>query len=270
MMTVRSAIVLAIVYLLAVACEDPSTMSLSSRDSNLLVVEGVITNEKANHLIRLSLPYKTQNENPAPASGATVQLTEDNTIVYTLTETPAGSGKYYTPEVRASVGKNYVLSILYQGNEFSAQDSPVPVEPLEELKYKKVNDLYEVIFASSGEDASYINHAISWKDTDACTTETGCAGRIIFYDLKTIDVNEIYKPEKDNFYFPVNATIIRTKYSVSVRYKAFLRGVLSETEWRGGIFDVQRADVPTNLSKGAVGFFAVSTVVSDTTIILGN
>jgi hypothetical protein len=43
--------------------------------------------------------------------------------------------------------------------------------------------------------------------------------------------------------------------------------VLSETEWRGGAFDVQRENVPTNLSKGAIGFFAVSTVLSDTTII---
>jgi hypothetical protein len=43
--------------------------------------------------------------------------------------------------------------------------------------------------------------------------------------------------------------------------------MLSETEWRGGVFDVQRDNVSTNLSEGAVGFFAVATVVADTTVI---
>ena len=43
--------------------------------------------------------------------------------------------------------------------------------------------------------------------------------------------------------------------------------MLSETEWRGGLFDVKRANVITNLSEGAVGFFAVSTVVTDTTTV---
>ena len=95
-----------------------------------------------------------------------------------------------------------------------------------------------------------------------------CEGEIVYYDLKTIDVNEIYKPGKEDFNFPLNTIVIRTKYSVSPSYKAFLRAVLSETEWRGGVFDVQRADVPTNLSQGAIGFFAVSTVVSDTTVIV--
>ena len=62
--------------------------------------------------------------------------------------------------------------------------------------------------------------------------------------------------------------ISRKKFSASPAYKAFLRGVLSETEWRGGVFDVERANAPTNLSEGAIGFFAVSTVVSDTTVVL--
>jgi hypothetical protein len=91
---------------------------------------------------------------------------------------------------------------------------------------------------------------------------------VVFYDLKTIDVNEIYKPAKSDFKFPLNSIVVRKKYSISPAYKIFLRSVLSETEWRGGVFDVQRADATTNLSAGAIGFFAVSTVVSDSTLIV--
>jgi hypothetical protein len=61
--------------------------------------------------------------------------------------------------------------------------------------------------------------------------------------------------------------IIRTKYAVSPAYREFLRSMLSETEWHGGIFDVQPAPVGTNLSDGAIGFFAVTTIVSDTIVI---
>ncbi|MBE9509733.1 MAG: hypothetical protein IMY71_02550, partial [Bacteroidetes bacterium] len=43
--------------------------------------------------------------------------------------------------------------------------------------------------------------------------------------------------------------------------------MLSETEWKGGVFDVLPGNVYTNLSEGAVGFFAVSTVVSDSTVV---
>jgi hypothetical protein len=43
---------------------------------------------------------------------------------------------------------------------------------------------------------------------------------------------------------------------------------MAETEWRGGLFDVQPGNVRTNLSEGAVGYFAVSQVAADSTIIL--
>lgn len=255
-----------IALLLITACEEHSNVKLSSPDSNLIAVEGIITNEKTNHRIRITQPYKIQNQKPVPVTGAIVQLT-DETIVLELTETPAGSGDYYTPELIAVTGKVYTLSIQYQGKEYIAQDSAEPLEPLQALQYKKINDKYELILNAAGEEANYIDHYVTWKDTDACITESQCEGRVVFYDLKTIDVNDIYKPKKDEFTFPVNTTVIRKKYSISSTYKTFLRGMLSETQWRGGYFDVQRADVPTNLSEGAVGFFAVSTVISNTTLI---
>jgi len=42
---------------------------------------------------------------------------------------------------------------------------------------------------------------------------------------------------------------------------------MMETEWQGGWFDVKRGNVKTNMSEGAVGYFLVSTVVTDTTYI---
>ena len=258
-MNTRYTILLFVICLLVQACEESTHFPLKTTDSNLVVVEGILTNENINHRIKLTKPYKTQNETPEAISGAVVTL-KDESASYILTELPAGSGEYYTPQMRAVTGKVYTLSISYHEREYTAQDSAVPVEALEAIQYTKAGDQYELVFTSSGQEPNFIEYTIDVSNT--------AAARLIYYDLKTIDVNEIYKPDKEEYTFPAGATIIRKKYSVSAAYRAFLRSMLSETEWRGGAFDVERDNVLTNLSEGAVGFFAVSTVVADTTVIL--
>jgi hypothetical protein len=253
---------------LLTACEERLDFPLLSEDKTLLAVEGVLTNENISHTIALTLPYKMMNNKATPVSGALVQIREGNSVIYTLTETPAGSGNYVTPVFRAVFGTSYTLRIQYQGKEYFAQDSSVPVEPLPPLDYFKVNDQYALSLNESGQNANYIDHNVDWKTTSACLPGVSCEGRIVYYDLKTIDVNEIYKPGKTEFLFPVNSTIIRKKYAVSSAYRLFLRSALSETEWRGGLFDVERANATTNLSTGAIGFFAVTSVVSDTTLVV--
>ena len=251
-----------------IACEEKINVVLKSENTDLLVVEGILTNEKTTHLVKLSHAYQTINGTSQPASGAIITITDGNNV-YPLTETPAGSGLYFTDSVIAVVATSYRLTIQYQRKQYFAQDNSVPVEPMEALKYRRGKDtlFYTLTLNQSGTGANYIRHGVSWKNTPYCNAANACDGEIVFYDLKTIDVNEIFKPEKEEFDFPLGTTIIRKKYSISPSYRSFLRGALSETEWRGGIFDVERANAPTNLSAGAIGFFAVSTVVSDTTMV---
>lgn len=258
-MSVRLIILSLLVCTLLQACEETTNFPLATEDSNLVVVEGILTNENISHRIKLTRPYKTQNETPEAISGAVITLKADNET-YILTESPVASGEYYTPQMRAVTGRVYTLTIAYNGKEYTAHDSAVPVEALDAIQYKKAGDQYELIFNPSGQDPNFIEYTIVENNT--------AAGRLVYYDLKTIDVNEIYKPDKEDYTFPAGATVIRKKYSVSTVYRAFLRSMLSETEWRGGVFDVQRDNVSTNLSEGAVGFFAVSTVVADTTVVL--
>lgn len=266
-MRARRIILAVFVSLLITACEERIDAPLSSADTVLLVVEGMLTSENTNHRVRLSRPHKIQNENPVRVTGAFVTIT-DGTNIYLLTESPAESGDYFTPPFRAVVGKTYTLSVQNGPYAYTAKDSPVPVEFLPPLQYKKVNDLYSLTLHASGANPNFIRYQLFGTNSGTCPVGATCEGEMVYYDLKTIDVNEIYKPNKVDFNFPLNTVVIRTKYSVSPSYKEFLRAMLSETEWRGGVFDVQRANVPTNLSKGAIGFFAVSTVVSDTTVIV--
>jgi hypothetical protein len=252
-------------YLLA-GCEEEIDRPIDASETGLLVVDGMLTNERKNHLVKLRITHSDQNEIAQAASGAVVRIQGGNEI-YDLTEYPAASGNYYTPEFRAVTNQKYALVIQYGDKQFTAVDEAVPVEPLEALRYKKANSGYSFVFNPSGQDANYVDHYLTWKHTDQCETGEDCESNVVFYDLKTIDVNEIFKPDEELFTFPLHTIVVRRKFSVSAAYKDFLRSLLSETRWRGGLFDVQRADLSTNLKGGAVGFFAVSTVVSDTTVI---
>ena len=250
------------------ACdEEQLSKPLKTNDSDLLVVEAVLTNENINHRVRLTHPYKTVNGKSAPASGALVRISDGN-IIYLLTELPVGSGDYYTPPLRATFGLVYTLVVQYKGKEYVARDSSVPVELMPPINYEKTEKGFKLNFDKSGQSSNYIDHYVSWSHTEQCTSTMLCEGRVIFYDLKTADINEAFKPDKLDFNFPLRSIIVRRKFSTSVAYKNFLRSVLSETEWRGGVFDVERANTITNVSNGAVGFFAVSTVVADTTVIV--
>ncbi|MDH5474560.1 MAG: DUF4249 domain-containing protein [Cyclobacteriaceae bacterium] len=266
------AICISIIGLFTISCEERIDDRIIPEQTNLLIVEGIITNEKINHRVKLSLPHSTQNEVALPATNAVVAIISSDDDVTLLNESPVGSGEYYTDSIRAVYGKSYLLYIKYNETEYYAVDYSSAGQPLDSIHLTEtiVNNLplYSLKYEKSGTKPNYITYDINWEQTEYCTTNTiDCFGKLIYYDLKNIDVQEIYAPKKEAFLFPVRSRIIRKKYSISDKYQEFLRSLLSETEWRGGLFDVQRSNVPTNLSEGAIGFFAVSTVVTDTVIV---
>ena len=90
---------------------------------------------------------------------------------------------------------------------------------------------------------------------------------IYHYTLNSVDVNRIFSPDREHVRFPPGTIVFREKESVSREYEEFLRGVLSETDWRGGVFDVLPGNARTNLSEGAIGYFTAAEVIRDTVVI---
>ena len=212
---VRRIILLLTLSMLTLACEEGFETDLEPENTGLLVVEGLLTNENTNHRIKLTHPYQFPNEDPIPATGAVVIIT-DGEDLYGTVEFPVGSGEYYTPEFRAVFGRIYTLFIQYQGKEFFAWDSPPPVEPLQPLQYKPAGDpeagLFTLTLNGSGDDPNFIEHYIIWKNTEYCAfTEGACLGKVVFYDLKTIEVHEFFKPDQADFIFPLNSVVVRKK-----------------------------------------------------------
>ena len=101
-MTAKRIIPILLLFCQITACEERINLSLKSETNDLLVVEGVLTNEKTKHLIKLSHPYQTSNGTAQPATGAILTVT-DGTQIYNLTESPAGSGRYFTDSMIALI-----------------------------------------------------------------------------------------------------------------------------------------------------------------------
>jgi uncharacterized protein DUF4249 len=263
--------ILTLLSLLTLSCEEEEIIwPFDKQIDDLLVVEAVLTNEKIQHTIKLSRPYPEQNITATAVSGATVLIKTNDTPeqIYPATENPIGSGFYLTDNIRAVSGKEYTLIIEYNSKSYYASATQPPVEPLSSLETTIISDTTRaLVFNPSGTDANYVKHYLNWQNVTDCASPLQCQAEIIFYDLKNIDVNQQFAPNQEVVEFPVGTVVVRKKYSVSDEYKAYLRGMLSETAWRGGLFDVYPANAPTNLSEGATGFFAVSTILTDTKII---
>lgn len=257
--------------LFLLSCEEATNWDLDTQPTNLLVVEAQITNELKSHLVKLSRTTTNLNADPAPVSGATiVVITEGNTAFFV--EFPDGSGMYYSDTIQAVVGKIYQLYINVDGKEYGAVTQMVPVTPLKPLSYSLINEekgLYTINFQDSNQPSKK-EYWISWGHLpdyqDQVLTET--LARTYYYTLESIDVNQLFKPEVDDITFPSGSIVLRKKYSMSEGQQEFYRTFLSETQWRGSPFDIQKGNVITNLSEGAIGFFSASTVVADTTLIV--
>jgi hypothetical protein len=257
------------IILLSVCCEEDIKWDLKTQKSNIIVVEGMITNERTQHQVRLTRPVQRLNETPEPVSGATVTISDQNST-FILDEYPEGSGLYLTDSIRGVFGRLYILEIKTVDKEYSAEATMVAVTPFDTLEYSLASasgNLFQLIHRNNSDEPSMTEYYLDWSDVPGFKDADPCRAKIVYYSLNTIDAGEMFRPESEQVLFPAGTIVSRRKYSMNEAQAAFIRTLLSETEWRGGLFDIQPGNVQTNLSEGAVGYFSASTVITDSTII---
>ncbi len=262
----RYYMLLILLITMAMGCEVEYPWKLQSDHTQTLVVDGIITNELKAQNIKLSWVNPAINMPNNPVSGAMVSIS-DSTHLYQFNESSVEPGNYYSTPFQAVVGKNYTLTVSYNSTDYTAKANMVPVTPLDQISLIKEKGLYRYNFVKSG-DPAMLQVNYDWSSVPAyCTTYGHCQAQEDYYVLNNVDVNNIFGPVKDTIFFPANTIIIRRKYSLSEEHQAFIRTLLIETEWRGGIFDVQQGNVLSNISNGARGFFAACMMISDTTVV---
>jgi hypothetical protein len=255
--------------LLLLSCVKETDWPLKSQPTDLIVVDGIITDTMGSQLIRLTHTAGLLNEPPQPVSGANVIITNEDSA-YTLTEQPANSGLYYTKSsFIAQTGKHYTLLIALNNKLFSAKASMIPGTFFSALKYSRDDgdDLYHidsVAKAFNTADTAMWEILLDWsqvpgyENADPAKTKA----RLLYYTLPTLDVSQIFAPPVENIKFPAGTIILERRYSLTPEHAAFLRTLLLETNWKGGLFSSEPANVLTNLSQGAAGFFGACSITS--------
>jgi hypothetical protein len=257
-----------LILLLLTGCEKQYPWNFKTIESTSIIVDGIITNELIPQCIRLSRTNTEMNDTMSPVSGATV-FVYDSLGAYEFVESDDKPGSYYSEPFQVVVRQQYRLTILIENDTFQAVAEAVPVTAMDSLivVLNDSTDLYWFRYSGTGEP-SMTEVFYDWShDPDYCSIYGNCYAKETFYTLDNIDVNEIFHPPRKIIYFPHGTVLVRRKYGLSETHQQFIRSLLMETDWSGGIFDVQHGNVETNVSNGALGFFAACMVISDTTTI---
>lgn len=264
-----------ILFLLSVtSCERKTDWDLQLTTDNRLVVDALVTNERKAHFVKLSKPPTELNGKATPVSGAIVKVTAKDSVNW-FTETPPGSGIYLSDSaLQGVVGLQYKLTIEHEGNTYTATTSMVSVTPFQPLTYSldESKGLYKVTHINNPYTTRPAMYKVylQWSHVSGSDTLDldSTSALLTSYAFNTIDVGQIFAPDAEQVLFPAYTIITEKKFSLAPDYAAFLRALVLETRWHGGYFDEAVANLPTNLSEGAIGFFATCTVVSDTIVVV--
>jgi hypothetical protein len=265
---------LVMLLLLHAGCAREIDWPLPGNPPDLIVVDAILTDETKAHQITLTRPVHSLNESPEPVTGATILISSEDSI-WSLTEDSTGSGIYTTPaDFHSLTGKTYTLQIFSAGILYSAKAFMVPGVLFDELTYVKNNndDLYHIEWVA---DAFSPSEPAMWEILIDWSLVPGymhfdpqtCKARLLFYTLPTLDVSEIFAPLMEKVSFPAGTIITERRYSLAPDHAAYIRELLLETNWQGSLFPTANANVATNLSTGATGYFGVCAVTSLSLIV---
>ncbi|MCK9424120.1 MAG: DUF4249 domain-containing protein [Bacteroidales bacterium] len=257
------------ILLILFSCVKETSFTAQGPAPLKVCVDAIITDEPGSQTVILTSPVTQPDQPPSPVTGASVLLSNEDST-WNLLEQPLYSGKYKTPaSFYARLQKHYTLLIGLNDRVYTAKATMIPGTTFPELKYVRNNDnnsyhIDWVANAFSTESAAMWELFIDWSKIPGYTQLDSAAthARMLFYTLSTLDVSEVFAPQMEKISFPSGTLITERRYSITPEHAAFIREILLETNWAGGVFNEAAANVTTNLSDGACGFFGVCAVTS--------
>ncbi len=264
-----------LIFLLSlVACERSTDWEPESNSPSMIVVEGRVTNELAVQRITLSRTTSSLNSSPLPLKGANVSIS-DGSSSWVLIEDDSIDGRYVTTTaVAGEAGKTYTLQIVKNDTVLTATDKMPGVTDFVPLKYAKTGSghLYQISWVANGyhpAKAAMYEIMLDWSALPAYADSSPehCRALLYYFTLTTIDVSDLFSPAISKTYFPAGTVITERKYSLSPEYEEFLRCLLLESSWRGGLWDAIPGNLPTNINPNGLGFFNASAVQSSSMVV---
>ncbi len=264
---------LVIAFMLA-GCEAKTDWPLQTVIHDFIVVDATITDENMIQVVQLSHPVDKLNEIPLPVTGAVVILTLPDAL-YKFHELPASPGKYVSNVAFAGKkNKIHSLQVALGSNIYTAKANMEPGALFSLLNYArdKQTGLYHIskVYANAFNPSrpAMFEVLLDWSNVPGYQNKNpdSCKSRQLYYVLPTLDVSQVFAPAAEQVNFPSGTIIQEKRYSLTPEHAEFIRELLSETTWQGGLFNSAAANIPTNLSQGAVGYFSACAVTTLTAV----
>lgn len=250
--------------LLCISCEEVVHVDLNTAAPRLVIdasIDWVKGTPGTEQHVRLSTTTGYYETEIPVVSGATVFVTDDQGNVFDFTETP-GTGDYVCLDFAAVMNRSYTLTVIVNGQTYTATESLVPVVDIEEIVQDNeggfLQDEIEVrfFFQDPPEENYYVARFDSevqpYPEVESFSDEFFNGNRSFEFfaheDLKAGDVVDI------------------KLYGVSRRYQEYLAKILMMSGGNQGPFGTTPATVRGNLinttdpKNFALGYFRLSEV----------
>lgn len=256
------------VVLAAFSCTKRIELELNDDNNRRLVVDAWFTSINKQHEVRLTetTSYYATEEAPK-VSGAVVKITGPDVNETLIEEAP---GVYRTSSIAGTIGNTYTLTIEHDGETYEASGfmrdcAPIDAvtvefEEVEEEEEVDVDGWYVVYINTQelpglGDDYMWFTYINGEPLRDTLSEIFFVTDQ--FYDgiyIEEADIEYLESPGEASA-----GDVLRIE-QLNIGRAGFevLNGIMNETQWNGGLFDAPPANVATNISGGALGFFGVA------------
>jgi len=244
-----------------------------------LVVEGHVTSDTMAHWVRLTKSSDYYGENRPHSVNNALVTVNDGIEITQLNESDTLPGYYQTSEGFFGIpGRTYELQIeleeeINNSKIYSATCEMMPVDPIDSIRlvYRDKWEVWEVqIFALEPPTIDfYTFHIIkNGKMITDTITEIGISDDRFFNGNYTYGA-PVYFLSEENPEEALNPgdTVTLMMSSITKEYYNFIVELMDETfEFRNPLFSGPPANISTNISNDAVGFFSAYSTTYSTTI----
>ncbi|MDO5977290.1 DUF4249 domain-containing protein [Flavivirga spongiicola] len=246
------------------SCEDVIEVDLNNAEPRLVIdasLNWLIGTDGKNQSIQLSLTAPFFNETIPPATGATVTVTDSNNNIFNFIELE-NTGKYINNNFIPVLNSVYNLTILYNNETYTANETLTPIVPIEFVEQKNDGGFAgdEIEIKAFYNDPANIENFYLFEFLIVKNNSI----YLEVYDDKFTDGNQIFAFFSDESLEAGDELIIKSS-GISERNFEFMNILLQQTDDESGDpFETQPATVrgncinKTSPNNYPLGYFRVS------------
>jgi hypothetical protein len=266
--------ILTLTFLLVfLSCEKDVFLNLADREGAYMIVEADIADDGRRQWVRLSwsTSYYDQNRGK-PITGAKIQIRADENMIFNFSEfaTDTLEGYYFNKKISSQVrGRQLKLTIENEGLTYTAQSRWKPLPGIDSVTLRLntfsrlgflPDTLYDVVvhFPEPAQRENFYLFNLYVNDT-LKTVRPRSKGLLSDRNLENYVSLSVLNISKSDIREGDILTL--EMRSISEEYFNFYTIFFFQTDLSGNPFaGAPPANIPTNLSQGARGFFQVSAI----------